>query len=78
MDICVNCKHHRKEGRAGIRCWFGVVEQIDRDPVTGTRTTRLSARPVDCTEKRRNHPDTCPDYTPSQEFLAELAVKVIE
>ncbi|MHA6907396.1 hypothetical protein ACQUJS_03020 [Ralstonia pseudosolanacearum] len=65
MDICVNCKHHRKEGRAGIRCWYGVVETIQRDPVTGTRSTTLNARPTNCTEKRRIHPDTCPDYIPT-------------
>ncbi|MGA4005339.1 hypothetical protein ACI2US_03095 [Ralstonia nicotianae] len=62
MHICINCKHHRKEGSLGIRCWSGVIERIVRDPVTGNTGTVRDHEPVRCYEKRHAHPDTCPDY----------------
>lgn len=64
MDICVQCKHHRKEGRMGIRCYAGVIEQIKRNPVTGAVYTRRSSEPADCEARRMVHQDTCPDYAP--------------
>ncbi|MHA6903309.1 hypothetical protein ACJBUE_20835 (plasmid) [Ralstonia syzygii subsp. celebesensis] len=65
MDVCINCKHHRKEGRAGIRCYAGVVEQIVRSPVTGVRATSRQGQPEQCEARRRVHPDECPDYVPA-------------
>lgn len=72
MDICVNCKHHRKEGQQGIRCWSGVIERIERDPVTGARRTRLNKQPVACSEKRLPFPDTCAEYAPSTDLVVKV------
>lgn len=62
MHICIECKHHRKEGRAGIRCWAGVVESVVRDPVTGATKKLRNFEPVNCYARRRVHTETCPDY----------------
>ncbi|MGR3836628.1 hypothetical protein [Ralstonia pseudosolanacearum] len=63
MHICVECKHHRKEGRMGIRCHAGIVTRIVRSPVTGTTATVMDGPlPTPCEARREHHPDTCPDY----------------
>ncbi|WWQ30281.1 hypothetical protein RSgd_1479 [Ralstonia solanacearum] len=60
MHICINCKHHRKEGRLGIRCHAGVITWPVRNRVTGTVDTIRQGTPEECYRKRTA--DTCPDY----------------
>ncbi|CAH0444313.1 hypothetical protein LMG10661_00792 [Ralstonia syzygii subsp. syzygii] len=62
MHICIDCKHHRKEGSKGIRCHARVVTRIVRNPVTGVGSTVQEPPPQSCETRRNNFLDTCPDF----------------